>query len=71
MIHVLNGAFAGATTECQSAADANDDGVIDIGDPITMLETLFGDLSGLPTPYPSCGAELIEDDLSCGGSSCE
>ena len=45
--------------------DANDDGALDISDPVTALGYLF--LGGAPPPAQSsdCGHDPTEDDLSC------
>jgi formylglycine-generating enzyme required for sulfatase activity len=50
--------------ECDDAADANDDGQVDIGDAISLLFYLFeGDQP--PEPFPACGEDPTEDGLGC------
>ncbi len=49
---------------CLDAADANDDGTIDIGDPICTLRALLC-CDPLPAPFPWCGVDPTEDDLDC------
>ncbi len=53
--------------KCQDAWDINDDGSIDISDPIYLLYHLF--LGGPAVPPPTgeaCGLDPTEDGLSCG-----
>ena len=57
--------FAGETTDCEDALDADDNGALQITDPIYVLDYLFR--GGLPiaAPYPSAGADPTEDTLGC------
>lgn len=55
----------GEIPPCLSACDANDDGLINIADSITTLSFLFSGSGPLPLPFPLCGADPTEDDLSC------
>ncbi len=50
---------------CVDAADANDDGRIDVCDPITILAALFGGRRTIPNPYPICGRDPTADALGC------
>lgn len=45
--------------------DANDDGTVDISDPVYVLNFLF--LGGAPpkSPYPHCGRDDTDDKESC------
>ena len=66
--------FAGAAPGCRDAADTNDDGRLDIADPIFFLASLTGAGSGagLPVPEPStCGLDPSPDSLSCLSSPCQ
>ena len=46
--------------------DANDDGTLDVSDPIFGLSALFVTGSALPAlPYPDCGADPTLDALDC------
>jgi hypothetical protein len=57
--------FDGGSMECIDAADADDSGVVDISDPIYSLGFSF--LGGFPPPrpFPGCGTDVTEDDLTC------
>lgn len=58
--------FAGGEVPpCLSACDANDDGLVNIADSITTLSHLFSGSGPLPLPFPLCGADPTEDELSC------
>ncbi len=50
---------------CLDAADVNDDGKIDLTDPVHLLRHIF--LGGSPPayPYPYCGTDETPDDLGC------
>ncbi|MEM7166522.1 MAG: hypothetical protein AAF581_13735 [Planctomycetota bacterium] len=60
--------FTSGTVSCLSAVDANDDSVLDISDPATILAYLF--LGGtIPSPLLSCGADGTPDSLTCDSVS--
>ena len=50
---------------CLDSADANDDGEIDISDPIRTLMFLFIGDAFLPPPFPEPGTDPTEDALGC------
>ena len=56
---------AGPAPSCLDAADANDDGTLDIADAIAILGHLFGNAGPLPQPFAECGADETEDELGC------
>lgn len=59
--------LSGQPPTCQDAADANDDAILDVSDPIYLLFHLF--LQGLPPPepYPDPGSDpTFRDNLGCG-----
>ena len=62
--------FFGATLNCEKAADVNDDGAIDIADPVNLLVyTTLGE-SSPPSPGPfQCGDDYTSDLLTCDGYS--
>lgn len=45
--------------------DANDDGVIDIADPVATLNYLFLGARALPPPLATAGLDPTEDALGC------
>ena len=48
--------LGGRRSSCLDAADANDDGKIDVSDPVATLRHLFSDGAELEAPvYPDCG----------------
>ena len=64
-IFTLNYLFKqGLEPSCLDAADANDDGVIDISDPVRTILHLF-DGRTLPVPYPEAGIDPTDDNLDC------
>ncbi|HVR74304.1 MAG TPA: VWA domain-containing protein, partial [Planctomycetota bacterium] len=54
---------------CADAADANDDGKLDVTDPISIIGHLFQGGPPPPPPYPSCGPDPTEDPLRCEESN--
>ncbi|MBN1422243.1 MAG: hypothetical protein JXP34_25945 [Planctomycetes bacterium] len=60
---ILDVLFAGRALDCPDAADANDDGTINVADPIRLMMALFGGAEDLPEPVWRCGADLTEDSL--------
>ena len=56
-----------AAPNCLSAADANDDGRINIADPVATLRMLFfDDTPSLPLPGDDVGPDPTADALGCG-----
>ena len=55
----------GKGLSCQDACDSNDDGVLNIADPIALLNHLFADGGPLPAPHPGCGPDGTPDSLEC------
>ncbi|MFN0060382.1 MAG: hypothetical protein ACKVX7_18150 [Planctomycetota bacterium] len=49
--------LSGSTSQCTDAADANNDGTVNIADPICMLMELFSGPACIPQPYPLCGLD--------------
>jgi hypothetical protein len=50
---------------CQDAADTNDDGLLNIADPIHLLVFLFGGETAPPAPFPDCDTDPSDDLLEC------
>lgn len=63
-VHLLSG----STLPCLDAADANNDGTVNIADPICMLMELFS-APCIPQPYPLCGPDT-GTSLGCGWYTC-
>lgn len=55
----------GPTPACLDAADANDDGRINLTDPIVTMLFLFAGGTPLPAPVGSPGSDPTPDDLAC------
>lgn len=67
ILHLLQYLFSiGAPPECRRAADADDDGRLNITDPIRILLHLFRGSGALPRPFDACGLDRSSDDLDCG-----
>lgn len=66
-IRLLGHLFLGGpvTLDCPDAADANDDGTLDLSDASLGLSFLFLGGAPLPAPFPICGADPTEDALDC------
>ena len=60
--------FGGATVACLDAVDANDDGGLDVSDPIFTLHFLFADGAPPAPPFPLCGVDPTIDGIGCEGS---
>jgi hypothetical protein len=50
---------------CIDAADANDDGLVNITDAIYSLSFLVLGGPAPPAPFPACDHEETEDSLEC------
>lgn len=50
---------------CEDALDANDDGRLDLSDPVFLLGFLFLRKAPLPRPYPFEGVDASDDGLRC------
>jgi len=58
-------------SDCEDAADANDDGKLGLADAIYLLNWLFTGQEGQPSaPFPECGADPTADGLSCKKFPC-
>lgn len=72
-LNTLGVLFVGGNrTRCHQAADANDDGWVDISDPLMILARLL--LGGRVRPFPGsdrCGTDPSDDHPGCESySSC-
>ena len=55
----------GDARDCADAMDVNDDGSINIVDPIFQLVFLFAGGQSPMAPYPFCGSDPTSDSLNC------
>jgi formylglycine-generating enzyme required for sulfatase activity len=67
VVHVLRYLYIddGSELTCDDAADSNDDGRVNIADPLTILFYIFGEVPFLPEPFSSCGPDDSDDALNC------
>ncbi len=49
----------------------NDDGAVNIADPVYSLNYQFAEGPSPPEPFPGCGDDPTPDDLDCGASQME
>ena len=74
-VFLLNFLFSGGLSpSCMDAADADDNGQLEISDAIVTLSFLF--LGGSPPPEPDpfspCGTDPTKDNLDCASyDNCE
>ncbi len=70
-VMVLSGLFdPDVQLNCLEAADLNDDGMVDLADPIFLLNWKFGGGPGPSGPYPNCGLDPTPDSLDCAQPAC-
>jgi formylglycine-generating enzyme required for sulfatase activity len=65
--------FGGASNSgafCDDAADVNDDGRLNITDPVYLATFLCLPGRRPPPPYPECWVDPTEDGLDCGAGRC-
>lgn len=70
VISTLTYLFGGGTTSCEDAHDSNDDGALNIADPVQLLGHLFSGAGELPLPGGTCGGDPTVDSLGCDASGC-
>ena len=58
----------GARIACETTADVNDDGGIDVSDAIALLGYLFLGRGAPPPPFEACGIDPTPDGLPCDSS---
>ena len=56
--------LGGPAPSCLDAADTNDDGALDVADPVLSLFQQFHGAE-VPGPRPDCGEDPTEDNLTC------
>ncbi len=55
---------------CMDAGDVNDDGRVDIADPIYLLQYLFAEGPKPPEPFEAMGSDPTQDELDCKDCTC-
>ncbi len=69
-VWVVSELFArGEMSACADATDCNDDGRIDLSDALYAVAYRFQGGPSPPPPYPECGEDTTEDNLSCDAPS--
>jgi hypothetical protein len=58
--------MTGEPFNCDDAADANDDGVLNMVDCGYLQNYLYGGGPPPPPPFPDCGLDPTSDELDCG-----
>lgn len=61
----LNYLFSGTSISCQDACDVNDDGSLDLVDPMFELLFIMGIGGTPPLPFEECGIDPTNDQLNC------
>ncbi|MBI4603842.1 MAG: hypothetical protein HY721_17950 [Planctomycetes bacterium] len=64
-VKTLRYLFSGDEIGCADAADIDDSGVVQITDPIVLLDHLFRGGSAPPPPFPDAGPDPTPDALGC------
>ena len=57
--------FGGGLSLCLDARDTNDDGAVDIADPVFLLSHLFSGGPEPSAPFAACGLDPTPDALGC------
>lgn len=57
--------FDGSSVGCLDALDVNDDGQVNIGDPISLLGYLFNMEAPPAAPFPAAGVDPTPDAIEC------
>jgi hypothetical protein len=55
---------------CLEAADATDDGIVNLADALYVLNYLFLGGPALPLPFVDCGLDPTPDTLGCAFADC-
>ena len=67
-VGLLTSLFGGAgEVPCEDAADANDDGALNVADAVYGLTYLFSGGGPPPAPFPEPGVDPTADALGCAG----
>ncbi len=70
-VRIVNELFReGSVSGCEKASDCNGDGQIDLSDVTYGVAYRFQGGPSPPAPFPECGLDVTEDDLTCEDSGC-
>ena len=64
-VAILLHLFLGAEAGCLESLDANDDVLVDVSDPVYLLDFLFRGGPEPPPPFPYPGEDPEPDTLTC------
>ena len=64
-IKIFRAIFSRDRLDCSDAGDVNDDGQLSIVDPIVLFYRIIQGSTAYPEPFPDCGCDPTEDDLTC------
>lgn len=64
-VRILRALFFGEGLDCEEAGDGNDDGRLDISDPIFLFDFVFRGGARPASPFPEPGPDLDDDALGC------
>ncbi len=70
-IRVLDYLFGGGELTCLDVGDVNDNGFLDLPDPISLLATLVSGGGPTPAPSPACGFDPTVDIVPGGDLGCQ
>jgi hypothetical protein len=72
IVAIVENLFAGRLVffDCPKMLDADDDGALDVADPISLAAYLFRAGSPPPPPFAVCGADPTPDLLACPQPNC-
>ena len=62
-VFLLRFSFSGGSLSCFDAGEVDDDGVLELTDPIASLGLLFLGVEELAGPFVECGQDPKDDDL--------
>lgn len=66
IVQAISGHVVPGMLQCPDAADADDNGGVNLTDAIYLLNFLFLGGPAPPHPFPAPGVETGPDDLACG-----
>ena len=72
VVVVLHSLFTGGDLRfaCDDASDIDDNGVVEMTDPIFLFNHLFAGGPRVPEPFSTCGPDLSDDPFRCREPNC-